>query len=102
MPIDPATLDSDTPRTLDGRSYPEHLRGYETMDAELLGLLDTIGPATFDAFTARIVDPRQRAVVSRWLASAEWRGLVGRQENGKRGPRRLAVTDRGRGLLTPA
>jgi hypothetical protein len=23
MPIDPATLDTDTPRTLDGRDYPE-------------------------------------------------------------------------------
>ena len=26
VPLDPATLDSQTPRTLDGRSYPDHLR----------------------------------------------------------------------------
>ncbi len=102
MPIDPATLDTDTPRTLDGRDYPEHLRAYESLDSELLPILEAVGPATFDAFVAHITDGRQRADAQRWLASAEWRGLVEHQENGVRGPRRLAVTDRGRSRLTPA
>lgn len=102
MPIDQATLDTDTPRTLDGRDYPEHLRAYERLDAELLPILETVGPATFDGFIARIEDARTRAAAPRWLASAEWRGLVERQDQGMRGPRRLAVSERGRARLTPA
>lgn len=102
MPVDPATLDTDTPRTLDGRYYPEHLRAYEYLDSQLLPILDAWGPATFDAFVAHIADARQRAAAPRWLASAEWRGLVERQEEGMRGPRRLGVTDRGRNRLTVA
>jgi hypothetical protein len=102
MPIDPASLDTDTPRTLDGRDYPEHLRAYESLDSKLLPLLDDVGPATFDGFMTHIADPRTRAAAPRWLASAEWRGLVERQDEGMRGPRRLAVTDLGRSRLIPA
>ena len=102
MPIDPATLDTDTPRTLDGRNYPEHLRAYESLDSELLRILEAVEPATFDGFMAEVEDARTRAAAPRWLASAEWRGLVERQDEGMRGPRRLAVSDRGRSLLTPA
>jgi hypothetical protein len=102
MAIDPATLDTGTPRALDGRDYPEHLRAYEGLDSELLPILERVGPATFDDFVAQITDGRQRADAQRWLASAEWRGLVEHRENGVRGPRRLAVTDRGRSRLTPA
>jgi hypothetical protein len=102
MPIDPTTLDSDTPRTLDGRDYPEHLRAYESLDSELLPILEGLGSATFDTFVARIADARQRAAAPRWLASAEWRGLVERQDEGMRGPRRLGVTDRGRSRLALA
>jgi hypothetical protein len=96
MAIDPATLDSDTPRSLDGRSYPEHLRAYERLDQDLLPLLELLSPATFDSFVAQIIDGCQRAAALRWLSSAEWRGLVERRENNMRGPRRYVVTDRGR------
>jgi hypothetical protein len=102
MPIDPATLDTDTPRTLDGRDYPEYLRAYEQLDPDLLPILERLGPATFDGFVAHITDGRQRAAAQRWLSSAEWRGLVERRDNGARGPRRHAVTDRGRNRLTLA
>ena len=102
MAIDPASLDTDTPRTLDGRDYPEHLREYEHLDSELLPILGRVGPATFDDFVAQIADGRQRADAQRWLASAEWRGLVEHRENDARGPRRLAVTERGSSRLTPA
>jgi|ERR1035441_6691350 hypothetical protein len=99
MAIDPASLDTGTPRTLDGRTYPEHLRGYESLDDDLLPILERFGPATFDVFVAHIEDARHRAAAPRWLASAEWRGLVERQDEGMRGPRRLGVTDRGRRLI---
>ena len=102
MPIDPASLDTDTPYTLDGRKYPEYLRAYHGLDSTLLPLLDDIGPVTFDRLMARIEDPRTRAAAPRWLASAEWRGLVERQDAGMRGPRRLAVTDLGRSRLALA
>lgn len=102
MAIDPATLDTDTPRTLDGRDYPGYLRAYEALDSELLPILERVGPATFDAFVAHITDGRQRAAAGWWLMSAEWRGLVEHRENGERGPRRLAVTGRGRDRLALA
>jgi hypothetical protein len=102
MATDQAALDTDTPRALDGRNYPEHLRAYERLDSELLPILERVGLATFDAFVAHIADGHQRADAQRWLTSAEWRGLVEHRENGARGPRLLAVTDRGRSRLTPA
>ena len=102
MAIDPASLDTGTPRTLDGRDYPEYLRPYEHLDSELLPILDRFGPATFDGFVTHITDPRTRAAAPRWLASAEWRGLVERQDEGMRGPRQLGVTARGRGRLALA
>ncbi len=102
MAIDPATLDTDTPRTLDGRDYPEYLRAYEQLDSDLLSILERFGPATFNGLVAHIADGRQRAAALRWLMSAEWRGLVERRENGARGPLRLALTDRGRNRLTQA
>lgn len=102
MPIDPASLATDTPRTLDGRDYPEYLRAYHSLDSTLLPLLEDIGPATFDGLMTRITDPRTRAAAPRWLASAEWRGLVERQDEDRRGPRRLAVTELGRSRLALA
>jgi hypothetical protein len=77
-PIDPSTLGSDTPRTLDGREYPEHLRAYHRYDGVLLPLVASLAPATFDDLSLAIEDARVRAALPRWLASAEWRGLVER------------------------
>jgi hypothetical protein len=42
MAVGPATLDADTPRALDGRDYPEHLRVYEDLDSELLPIMDQV------------------------------------------------------------
>lgn len=44
--IDPSTVGSETPRTLDGREYPEHLRAYHRYDAVLLPLVASLAPAT--------------------------------------------------------
>lgn len=80
-PVDPATLGSDTPRTLDGRTYPDHLRQYEHYDKELLPLVERLAPATFDDLSVAVADPHTRAALPRWLASAEWRGLIERRDS---------------------
>jgi hypothetical protein len=98
MPIDPDTLDSGTPRALDGRAYPDHLRAYEAYDEILLPLLED-RELTFDELVEPIDDARVQAGVPRWLASAEWRGLVDRLGPNGRGPRAYLLTDRGRHYL---
>jgi hypothetical protein len=95
MPIDPSTLDGGTPRTLDGREYPAHLRPYEAYDERLLPLFED-GELTFDGLVGAVADPRLQASVPRWLASAEWRGLVERHGPDGRRPRTYELTDRGR------
>jgi hypothetical protein len=98
-PLDPATLDSGTPRTLDGRSYPDHLRPYEKPDGALLPLVARLEPTTFDELSVVIEDPRARSALPRWLASAEWRGLVDRLDESMGAPRTYGLTKRGRVLL---
>lgn len=98
MPIDPHTLDSGTPRTLDGREYPDHLRPYETYDEILLPLFGD-GELTFDDLVGTLSDARAQASVPRWLASAEWRGLVYRHEPNGRRPQTYELTGRGRRQL---
>ncbi len=94
MPLDPSTLDSPNPKTLDGREYPAHLRAYEDLDDVVLPLFG--GRArTFDEMSLAIADPRMRAALPRWIASATWRGLIERVP-GNRGPRGYVVTRRGR------
>jgi hypothetical protein len=90
-PIDVKTLGTSTPRTLDGRSYPDHLRPYEVHDQELLPLIARMQPATFDRLSIAVDDPRLRAVLPRWLASAQWRGLVERLDPTTRSPRRYQL-----------
>jgi hypothetical protein len=99
MALDRSTLDSETPRTLDGRRYPEHLRPYEAYDAEFLRRLAQIGEASANEIALSIDSPRLRSLVSRWLASAEWRGLIERHDDGVAGRRTYAVTERGRRRL---
>jgi hypothetical protein len=97
MAIDPATLDSTTPRTTDGREYPEYLRVYEQYDRELLSLIGGLPDPTANEFALAVPDPKLRSVVSRWLASAEWRGLVERHDGDTMVSRRTYwLTDRGR------
>ena len=85
--LDQRTLGWKTPRTIDGRRYPAHLRAYEQFDAEILPLLAEIGHATFDDLSVRVTDPKARAVLPLWLASAEWRSLVERHDPSARRPR---------------
>jgi hypothetical protein len=99
MPLDPRTLDDQTPRTLDGRSYPEELRPYENRDAEILPLalaLDSSGPFLVDELAELIDRPRTRASLPRWIASAGWRGLI--FKDGSIGNSRLWSLDRDRCL----
>jgi hypothetical protein len=79
-PLDFESLATDEPRTTDGRVYPPHLRVYERYDRELLPLILELGSATFDDLSIRIADPKVRSVLPRWLASAQWRGLVQRND----------------------
>lgn len=95
MPLNQATLDSDTPRTTDGRAYPDHLRAYEPLDSELLPLAALLGEFTYDDLASRVEDGKVRSVLPRWLASAEWRGLIERRDLDMASVRLNAVTPRG-------
>lgn len=100
MPLDPKTLDSPRPRTFDGREYPEHLRPFEPYDEQLLKQLESLDRATLNELAVSVGDPRLRSVASRWLASAEWRGLVARSSDEKMDSgRTYALTERGQDLL---
>lgn len=94
-PLDPKTLGTATPRTLDGRSYPEHLRAYHAYDAQFLPLVARLAPTTFDEISMQIDDGRLRAALPRWLASAEWRGLVERRDASVRSPRTYGLGPKG-------
>lgn len=102
MPLDPSTLDSDTPKTLDGREYPDHLRAYESLDNELLPIAATLREFTFDDLVAGIADPKTRSAIPRWLAAAEWRGLIERTDRDMASLRTNAITDRGLAKLRVA
>jgi hypothetical protein len=102
MPLDQTTLDSDTPKTLDGREYPEHLKAYHAYDAEFLSIAARLGEFTFDDLAARVTDPKMRAMIPRWLASAEWRGLIERRDRDMASVRINAITERGQAHLQAA
>jgi hypothetical protein len=76
--LDPATFDADAPQTVDRRQEPDHLHAYHKLDADLLPLVAAMAPTTFDDLSVAVEDPRARAALPRWLASAQWRGLVAR------------------------
>lgn len=100
-PLDPATLDSPTPRTFDGRSYPEYLRRYEEYDSIFLPIVAAIEPATFDEIGFAVQGLKKRSVLPQWLSSAEWRGLVERRDTSNRAPRTYALSGRGRERAIP-
>jgi hypothetical protein len=94
MPLDQKTLTWKRPKALDGRSYPTYLRSYEVFDQTVLPVLAQHQPATFDDLSVHIDDPKARAALPRWLASAEWRSLVERHGPSKRGPRTYMLGQR--------
>jgi hypothetical protein len=95
-------LDTETPRTRDGREYPEHLRPFEAFDDRFLPLLSGADRLTFDDLSLMVDDGQARAVLARWLASAEWRGLIERRDPERGHPRTWVLGDRGRARLTTA
>ncbi|MET0603499.1 MAG: hypothetical protein ABW167_16045 [Baekduia sp.] len=85
--LDPQSLGTDTPRTLDGRTYPDRLREFERYDHLVLPLVEAHRPKTFDDLAAGLDDRNALADLPVWLASAEWRGLIERADEPSRGPR---------------
>lgn len=99
MPIDPSSVDRGAPETFDGRKYPEHLKAYEAYDDDLLPLVELLGEATSTEIASRVHDARLRSIVPRWMASAEWRELIERQDRDMRSPRTYKVSERGRSRI---
>ena len=100
MPLDRNTLGTRTPKTTDGRSYPKYLRAFERYDSELLQQIAELQQPTLNKLAVEAHSPKMRSVVSPWLASAEWRGLVDRIEaEDTTGKRRYKLTDRGQKQL---
>jgi hypothetical protein len=93
--VDPSTLGTASPRTLDGRVYPDHLRAYEQLDDTLLPVVADLAPATFDDLSIAIEEAGARSALPRWLASAEWRGLVERVDASMGAPRTYALGSQG-------
>jgi hypothetical protein len=100
MALDQSTLDTSTPRTRDGRSYPDHLRPYEAYDLQLLPLMAELQQPSPSELLHAIADPKLRSVLSRWMASAEWRGLIERRDDqGMAGRRTYVLSERGSARL---
>jgi hypothetical protein len=96
MPIDTKTLGTNTPKTLDGRSYPKYLRAFERYDPEMLRQVAELQQPTLNKLAVEAPDPKMRSAVSPWIASAEWRGLISRvEEDEMLGKRRYQLTDLG-------
>ena len=90
-PLSASTLGGEVPLSVDGRSYPEHLRAYHANDDQLLPLVARLAPATFDELAAKIEDSRVRSALPHWLSSAEWRGLVVRASKDVRSRRAYSL-----------
>lgn len=100
MPIDTKTLGTKTPMTLDGRSYPRYLQAFESYDEQLLPQVSKLEQPTLNKLAVEAGDAKLRSVVSPWLASAEWRGLVDRVEAEEMaGKRRYKLTELGQKRL---
>lgn len=100
MPIDTKTLGTQTPKTLDGRSYPSYLRAFEDYDTKLLERVRELGQPTLNKLAVDAPNAKMRSVVSPWLASAEWRGLIKRVEAEEMaGKRRYRLDEAGKAKL---
>jgi hypothetical protein len=98
VPLDPASLDTENPRTLDGRIYPDHLMAYHGLDRPLLILAMELGTFAVPDLEARVSDPKLRAAIPRWMASATWRGILERDPAGGRGTHRVDMARANRWL----
>lgn len=77
--LDPKSLGTDTPRTLDGRSYPDRLRPSERFDDVFLPHVRPRRPVAVNELVAAAgADVGLQAALYSWLNSAEWRGLIER------------------------
>jgi hypothetical protein len=74
--LDPKSWETDTPRTLDGRAYPERLREYEQYDEQLLPHVQERRPIDFNGLLGAVGSQRLQAALYSWVHSAEWRGLI--------------------------
>lgn len=97
--LDVSTLDSGTPRSLDGRTYPERLRPYERFDRDLLPVVAEGGAVGVDDLAVSGVPYFSRSLALRWMQSAEWRGLLERRAGRSRS---YALTERGQRALHKA
>lgn len=96
MPIDTKTLGTQTPKTLDGRSYPQYLRAFEQYDEQLLAEVGRLEEPTLNRLAVEAPSPHVRSAVSPWIASAEWRGLIERVDAAEPvGKRRYRLSGRG-------
>lgn len=80
--------------------YPEHLRPYEALDADLLEWAARVGE--FDSVVVSAVADGLSNLVApgpRWLSSAEGRGLVQRHDRDMASVRTYSLTEAGRARL---
>ncbi len=82
-----AVIEGDALPVVNPAQEPDHLRNYHQLDAQLLPLVMSMKPVTFDQLSVAVEDPRVRAALPHWLASAQWRGLVARGTARGRSPR---------------
>lgn len=81
--LDPKSLGTDTPRTLDGRSYPDSLREFEQYDDVFLPHVRPRRPVTINELFGAEPEIHYQAALYPWLDSAEWRGLIERVPTAK-------------------
>lgn len=99
--LDPKSLGSGTPRTLDGRSYPDRLRPSERFDDVFLPHVRRRRPVTVNELFRAVPDTRLQGELYSWLNSAEWRGLIERVPEAKPWAFVLGPVGRARTRATP-
>ncbi|HWT91523.1 MAG TPA: hypothetical protein VN238_00865 [Solirubrobacteraceae bacterium] len=99
MAVDLSTLDSGTPRSLDGRVYPEKFRPFEAFDEEMLSRAANLPKFTFDDLAAELDNWKALHALGHWMTSAEWRVLIERVPPDPQRPWTYRVTQRGHDLL---
>jgi hypothetical protein len=94
--LDPKSWETDTPRTLDGRVYPERLRQYEKYDEVFLPHVRERRPIEVNDLSRAVDDRWAQVEIDSWFDSAEWRGLIERVDGAKPVAMRLGPVGRAR------